>query len=165
MSEERKSILLFAVVMTGVLLLILTFVDRSGEKMLEKAMLNWDVEHQESVAIENVHFSTKQFRGKQIMFDTNEGTIVLDMENVHYLAKTEDESRMNMTIFKEKDGERERAVLVVYVNENDLKLVSKNYAEAFSSTLTLDNVEPTITKLPDNYIDLSKGWDSPQVIE
>ena len=165
MKQERISILAFAAFMTVVLLLILNFVDKSGEKLLEEAKLNWSVEQQESIAIENIHFSTKGRIGKQIMFDSKEGTIVLDMSNVHYLAKTEDESHMSLTVFKENDGERERAVLVVFINEEDLKLVSRNYAEAFNMTLTLDNVEPTITKLPDKYIDLSEDWDSEQIIE
>lgn len=165
MSQERKSILLFAVIMTGVLLLFLFFVERTGEDRLEQAKQNWSVEHQESVSIKNIHFLNKNIFEKKIVFDTNEGTTVLDMYNVHYIAKTEDESHMSMTVFKENDSERERAVLVVFINEEDLKLVSRNYAEAFNMTLTLDNVEPTITKLPDNYIDLSEDWDSEQIIE
>ena len=162
MRKEMNSLFLFPLVMAGILtgmfILMLGFIEKSDKP-------NWTVEQQESVSIKNIHFLNEGMFNKEIVFDTNEGTIVMSMYSVHYIAKTEDESHMSMTVFKENDSERERAVLVVFINEEDLKLVSRNYAEAFNMTLTLDNVEPTITKLPDNYIDLSEDWDSEQIIE
>ncbi|MGN4128048.1 hypothetical protein ACMGD3_24040 [Lysinibacillus sphaericus] len=102
-----------------------------------KAEPKAEIIKEESYKIESIKFKSEKLRWDKVIVSTDTETLVLSLEDIVFI-KTGDE---NSTIHVENTKETGAIVDIkitdakIYLNANDVKKVSKEYAETYSRSL------------------------------
>lgn len=171
-SEEYKSFNIFFISTLVLVMCFCIFVLFMESSSLVKKDTEWQLVANEETQVKDVRFKQTWNTGSRITMDTEQGSVVLDITKIDYFVSTDKPSYFEVRVFKEnhhyanwvpeliKKSERKRAMLTLYINENDTNEVSKRFADNLGRTLIFIKGEDFTGELKDSYTSLPDDFDA-----